>query len=102
MWEFDQYTAATLLYQQFQEKTIINEFDITLAIRAVCCLFQYAEYTKKSALPHIHFQNATAPLLEKKDITLTFTESLQHMGDLERIVSRIILLSARGGGHPAL
>ncbi len=55
-WEFDHDTATTLLCQQFQTQGL-DGFGVThlpVAIGAAGCLLQYAKYTQRTALPHIH------------------------------------------------
>ncbi|AKQ33705.1 DNA mismatch repair protein MutS [Candidatus Coxiella mudrowiae] len=55
-WEFDRDTATTLLCQQFQTQGL-DGFGVThlpVAIGAAGCLLQYAKYTQRTALPHIH------------------------------------------------
>ena len=55
-WEFNRDTATMLLCQQFQTQSL-DGFGVThlpVAIGAAGCLLQYAKYTQRTALPHIH------------------------------------------------
>ncbi len=56
IWEFDLDTAEQSLCQQFKTQHLkgfgIEEYPI--AIQAAGCLLQYARFTQRTALPHIH------------------------------------------------
>ncbi|MDP1574871.1 MAG: DNA mismatch repair protein MutS [Coxiellaceae bacterium] len=55
-WEFDLSTATQLLNDQFKTQSLdgFGVSDYPLGLRAAGCLLQYAHYTQKTALPHIH------------------------------------------------
>ncbi|MDF1796262.1 MAG: DNA mismatch repair protein MutS [Coxiellaceae bacterium] len=56
VWEFEFEHAKQTLSQHFQTDNLtgFGVNDYPLALRAAGCLIQYAQYTQRTALPHIH------------------------------------------------
>ncbi|HAC6041883.1 TPA_asm: DNA mismatch repair protein MutS [Salmonella enterica subsp. enterica serovar Enteritidis] len=99
LWEFEIDTARQQLNLQFGTRDLVG-FGVENASRGLCaagCLLQYVKDTQRTSLPHIRSitmeRQQTIGALQ--DTVSELQPVLRQVGDLERILARLALRTAR-------